>query len=204
MSKRIGFRILIMFAALLSAGCSVFGASGVEEAPYETLARDGDFEIRRYPVLVVARTAMENGESSGSFGRLFDYITGANAGAQEIAMTAPVVMGRGTEIAMTAPVVQDGETMVFVAPRSFTPETMPAPTDPAVEIGTIPSRTVAVKRFSGFLSDGAIADADAALRGWLDAQSWAIAGPTERAGYNPPWTLPFLRRNEVLIPVTEP
>ena len=193
-----------MFAALLSAGCSVFGASGVEQAPYETLARDGDFEIRRYPALVVARTAMTDGESGDSFRRLFDYIAGANAGAQEIAMTAPVVMGRGTEIAMTAPVVRDGETMAFVAPQGFTPETMPAPTDPAVEIGTIPGRTVAVKRFRGYLFDSAIADAEAALRGWIDGRPWTVAGPTERAGYNPPWTLPFLRRNEVLIPVTTP
>ncbi|MEM6491419.1 MAG: heme-binding protein [Pseudomonadota bacterium] len=190
-----------MLAALLSAGCSVFGGSGVEEAPYETLVQDGDFEIRRYPSLVVARTAMPPGDNGAAFGVLFDYITGANQGARKIEMTAPVVMGRGSDVAMTAPVVMDADTMAFIAPQDFTLDTMPAPTDARVEIGEIPGRTLAVARFSGYLFDSWIADEERKLRAWLETQPWSPSGPRERAGYNPPWTLPFLRRNEVLIPV---
>lgn len=187
-----------MLAALLSAGCSVFGEPTVETPAYETLASEGDIELRRYPALVMARAPMGEG-SSTAFRTLFDYITGENDGGNEIAMTAPVLMGR--EIAMTAPVLMDGESMAFIAPRRFSAEDMPRPTDPSVEIVETPERVFAAITFSGFLTDGSVDEEEEALRAWLEASRWRAVGPALRAGYNPPWTLPFLRRNEVLIPV---
>lgn len=194
------------FAGLLTiAACSVFGSEAAPEPDYTVVLRDDPFEVRDYGGLVVAKTPMADG-SRAAFGRLFDYISGENSGAREIEMTAPVLnteRAAGTRIAMTAPVLQSGEgarDMVFILPARFTPETAPLPSDPDVTLASIAPRRVAVIRYSGSLDGNAPAE-EARLREWMDARGLEPAGPAEVAGYNPPWTLPSHRRNEVLIPV---
>jgi len=95
-------------ASLVTAGCSVFGGQAAPEPDYTVIESAPPFEIREYGALAVARTAAGGGYDdalSTGFGRLFDYISGANAGETEIAMTAPVVTepegggSAGTEIA---------------------------------------------------------------------------------------------------------
>ncbi|MEM9784349.1 MAG: heme-binding protein [Pseudomonadota bacterium] len=139
------------------------------------------------------------------------------ADGQEIAMTAPVLVapggdedpGEGAEIAMTAPVLVDpagdaaGWTVVFVLPEGMTAETAPVPTDPDVRIQTMVPRRVAVRRFSGFFSEGNAEEAEQALADWLSSKGLAHRGDWQSAGYNPPWTLPWLRRNEVIVTLTE-
>ena len=120
-----------------------------------------------------------------------------------ITVDCDVLEADGAKISMTAPVLQsrDGaHEMVFVLPDDMTPQTAPVPTDPAVSLATIPPRRVAVVRYSGFLSRRASTE-EARLRDWLARKGLRATGPAEVAGYNPPWTLPPLRRNEVLIPV---
>jgi hypothetical protein len=90
--------------------------------------------------------------------------------------------------------------MVFVLPEALTPETAPVPTNPRVSLGTIPPRRVAVVRYSGSMSRGA-GSGETRLRDWIARKDLTPTGPAEVAGYNPPWTLPPYRRNEVLIPV---
>ncbi|MEM6974223.1 MAG: heme-binding protein [Pseudomonadota bacterium] len=138
------------------------------------------------------------------------------ASGEEIAMTAPVLVSpesegsgaaEGAEIAMTAPVLVDpsgegqgeGWTIVFVLPDDMTADTAPRPTDPTVEISTIAPRRVAVYRFAGFLSEGNVADGEAALAGWMSSKGLSHRGDWTSAGYNPPWTLPWMRRNEVMV-----
>ena len=187
------------------AACSVFGSAAAPEPEYSVVLAEPPFELRDYGELVVAKTPMTNG-SGAAFGRLFDYISGENSAARDIAMTAPVLdteHADGTEIAMTAPVLQGrngAREMVFVLPEDMTPQTAPVPTDPRVSLATIPPRRVAVVRYSGFLSRRASTE-EARLREWLARKDLTPAGPAELAGYNPPWTLPPFRRNEVMIPV---
>lgn len=196
---------LCLMAAL--GACSVFGGKAAPEPAYDVIRSDGDFEIRDYPAIAIAVTPMADGQRA-AFGRLFDYISGENEGAKEIAMTAPVLQSAeaGTEIAMTAPVLQsfgaDGEReMVFVLTDDFTAETAPEPADPQVRIAELPARRVAAYRFSGSFSDDAIAESTGTLQEWIREQRLSPIGPPESAGYNPPWTLPPFRRNEVLIPI---
>ena len=187
------------------AACSVFGGAAAPEPDYSVVLAEPPFELRDYGELVVARTSMKDG-SGAAFGRLFDYISGANSGARDIAMTAPVLdteSAEGAKIAMTAPVLQgrDGaREMVFVLPEDMTPQTAPVPSDPRVSLATIPPRRVAVVRYSGFLTRRAATE-EGRLRDWLARKGLRPKGPAEIAGYNPPWTLPPYRRNEVLIPV---
>jgi hypothetical protein len=199
-------RAIGAFAGLLGvAACSVFGGAAAPEPDYGVVLAEPPFELRDYDELVVAKTSMAGG-SGAAFGRLFDYISGANSGARDIAMTAPVLNTDGTDgakIAMTAPVLQGREgarEMVFVLPDTLTPQTAPVPTDPRVSLATIPPRRVAVVRYSGLLSWRAATE-EARLRDWLARKGLRATGPAEVAGYNPPWTLPPCRRNEVLIPV---
>jgi hypothetical protein len=199
-------RAIGAFAGLLGvAACSVFGGAAAPEPDYSVVLAEPPFELRDYGELVVATTPMTDG-SGAAFGRLFDYISGENTGARDIAMTAPVLdteSADGAKIAMTAPVLQSREgarDMIFVLPEGMTPQTAPVPTDPRVSIATIPPRRVAVVRYSGVLNRRASTEEDR-LRDWLARKGLTPTGPAEIAGYNPPWTLPPFRRNEVLIPV---
>ena len=203
--------------ALATAACSVFGGRAAEEPPHETLVRHPPYEIRRYGPVVVARTTVDapyDEALSTGFSRPFDYISGANlpaggGGGAEIEMTAPVITERAAEIAMTAPVLTEGAegsgpvTVAFVLPEDFTLATAPRPTDPEVGLAEIPARRVGVIEFSGFLSEENIAEARARLDAWLAARGDAHEGDWQAAGYNPPWTLPWLRRNEVIVTLSE-
>ena len=194
------------FASLLTiAACSVFGSEAAPEPGYTVVTAEEPFEVRDYGKLVVVKTPMSDG-SSAAFRRLFNYISGENSGARKIPMTAPVLStddAEGTKIPMTAPVLQSSEgnrEMVFVLTDEFTAETAPVPTNPNVTLATIPPRRVGVVRYSGSL-DGRAPAEEARLREWFGTKGFQAEGPAETAGYNPPWTLPAYRRNEVLIPI---
>jgi hypothetical protein len=199
-------RAIAAFAGLLGvAACSVFGGAAAPEPDYDVVLAEPPFDLRDYGELVVATTPLTDG-SGAAFGRLFDYISGANTGGRDIAMTAPVLNTDavdGTKIAMIAPVLQGREgarEMIFVLPGEMTPQTAPVPTDPRVSLATIPARRVAVVRYSGSMEKRASTE-EARLRDWLALKGLRPTGLAEVAGYNPPWTLPPYRRNEVLIPV---
>jgi len=210
MRKFIMVTFSIVTSTLLSA-CSMFGNSGVDIAPYSVLEKDGAIEIRRYDTMVLATADMPGGMNKGdnqAFQKLFDYISGANVTADKIAMTAPVFMQEkqeGQKIEMTAPVFmsenENSETMSFVLPASFNFETAPKPTDPAVRLEKVENFIVAAVEFSGFLSQSNIQTHRQTLENWIKASNYTQTAPYQIAGYNPPWTIPFLRRNEVLIPV---
>lgn len=192
------------------AGCSVFGGRAADEPAYIVVRSDGDFEIRDYPAMVVATTVVEapRGQAVGTgFGRLFDYISGANTGAAKIAMTAPVLT-TPTKLAMTAPVLTSdgpgGWQTSFILPAGTTLATAPQPTDPGVTLAEIPARRVAVVKFSGVLSGPAQVEPQARLAAWATAQGLSHAGDWRAAGYNPPWTIPALRRNEIMVTLTDP
>ncbi len=190
-------------------GCSVVGVNSVEEARYEVRVADGDFEIRDYAPMVVAETVVSgdwNSAGSKAFGKLFRYISGENTGANEIAMTAPVIAdqsGSGQRIAMTSPVLREaddgGWRYRFVLPASFTIDSAPAPTNDAVSLAVEPAKQVAVVRFSGLLDRADVEQQTLRLESWMADRQLRAGSIPRWAGYNPPWTLPFMRRNEIMI-----
>lgn len=183
----------------------------LEMPKYEVIGREGDIEFRQYAPYLVAETVIENARSQDAAGnegfrRLFRYIAGANTGSAKIAMTAPVSQQPTSErIAMTAPVSQSssasGYAVSFVVPSSYTAETVPQPTDPRVSIREVPGRTVAVLRFAGRWTDATYAREEQRLLAALADLGIEAAGEPEYARYNGPFTLPFLRRNEIIVPV---
>lgn len=198
---------------LLQSGCSLVGIRSVEEANYSVLKNQDQFEIREYEALVVAETLVNTGfDEAGkvAFKRLFGYISGDNSAASEIAMTAPVMalkqnLEKGEKISMTAPVTGQksalGWRFAFVLPATYTLESAPLPESPEVRLVLVPARKVAVKRYSGSWSETAYETNLKLLQDWMQQNRLEADSLPSVAGYDPPWTLPFLRRNEIMIDV---
>jgi len=146
------------------------------------------------------------GAGNKAFNRLFQYISGNNRAQSRVEMTAPVSQQpEGKKIAMTAPVgqqrVQEKWSVSFMMPASYTLETLPQPLDPKVTLRELPSRRMAVVRYSGFWNEEGYLRNKSDLEFWIDRMGLAIIGEAVWARYNSPFSLWFLRRNEVLIPV---
>ena len=192
----------------------IFGVKSVmatEEAKYNVFKKDNSFEIRDYKPHVLAEIIVEgNIEEAGNkaFNRLFRYISGENHSSDEIEMTAPVSQEpRGEKIKMTAPVsLQPAEgrwAVSFMMPASYTLETLPIPNDPEINLRRVPARRMAAVRYSGFWSGKKYLRYKKMLEAWIQKEGLTVTGDPIWARYNSPFTLWFLRRNEILIQVEE-
>jgi effector-binding domain-containing protein len=181
----------------------------IEEAKYKVLEKDNRFEIRDYAPHILAETIVEGDlEEAGNkaFNRLFRYISGDNRSRKKVAMTAPVSQQpMGEKIKMTAPVgqrrVQEKWAVSFMMPASYTIKTLPEPEDPNVTLRQVPARRMAAVRYSGFWSEKRYLRYKLELESWIQERGLTAVGDPIWARYNPPFTLWFLRRNEILIPV---
>ena len=144
---------------------------------------------------------------SEAFSILAGYIFGKNETKQKISMTAPVTQEApptSEKISMTAPVMQessgDSWVMSFMMPSKYTIANLPIPIDKRVTFEKITPKLVAVIRYSwGRGTDRNKKKADELLL-WLKSQpGYQPVLTPKSAGYDPPWTLPFLRRNEMLV-----
>ena len=181
-----------------------------EEPSFAVSLAAGDFEVRDYPGMVVAEVSVTGDRkdaASNGFRLLAGYIFGGNTVKQKITMTAPVMQAAagGEKIAMTAPVLQsggDGSWVIrFIMPRGSTLETLPQPNNPKVHLQALAPARMAVIRFSGVARQDTIAAKTDALFGHIKAQHLHGMGLPSLAQYDPPWTLWFLRRNELMIPI---
>jgi hypothetical protein len=216
-------RLVCFFGVLMWGGA----AMAIEEPKYEVLAQEAGFELRQYAPLIVAETWVEgdmNAAASKGFRTLADYIFGNNTVRQstpgsKIAMTAPVTLepqGQASKLAMTAPVTvqptTDGPDWVgaqrwrvqFVMPSQYSLAALPSPNNAAVTLREVPARTVAVAKYSGLNTDDRIRKETQALVDLLQTRRLVAAGPAQLARYDPPWTLPPWRRNEIQIEVRVP
>ena len=196
-------------AALAAGGWYLFEKLS-EKPAYRTLEREGVFELRAYPAILVAETVVEGERMEAletGFERLADYIFAKSRGGEKISMTAPVFTdreGAKDRIAMTAPVLSDeaegGWRTRFVMPAKYDRATLP-PTPALISINEIPAREMAAVRFSGGSEDANLERQEMRLRDWMAECRFEAEGAPEYAFYNSPYIPPFLRRNEVLIPV---
>ena len=202
-------KLITVLTTFFLAGCSVFGIRTADEPNYQVLNDYGHIQIRHYPALVVAQTEVNadyKESSSQGFQRLAGYIFGNNKKQQKMAMTAPVIQEQEAEnMAMTAPVIQQKSgsvwMMTFVLAKGYSVSTAPVPLDPAVMIKEITGKKVAVIQYSGRLSELGIEEKSEELKNWLAKQGYQAISPSRSAAYDPPWTLPFFRRNEVHIDI---
>lgn len=179
--------------------------SRVEQPEYKVDRQDGAIEIRWYPPMIAAETIVQGERKPAineGFRRIAGYIFGDNKPREKIAMTAPVEQQR-QKIAMTAPVTEQGQngewTVRFIMPKSWSMEKLPVPLNDRVTLKPIPAHRTLVIRFSGFASDGTIKAKTEELKEYAEEHGLTTVGEPVLAFYNPPWTLPFLRRNEIML-----
>jgi effector-binding domain-containing protein len=195
----IGGLVLVLLLGFAAWGPIV--SSRVEQPRYLVIEAvpDAGIEIRDYEAMVVAETAVTGDREPAigtGFRRIAGYIFGGNQAQQKIAMTAPVIQQADTDAA------DPGDWRVrFVMPAQYAADALPPPSDPTVAIAKLPPKRYAAIRFSGWISTDNLARHLATLRSFLASRGIAPLSPPLYAFYNPPSTLPFLRRNEVMIEI---
>lgn len=188
-------------------------AMATEEPKFVLLEKDQSFELRAYAPKIIAEVEVDGDMSEASskgFRLIADFIFGNNTAqsgkSEKISMTAPVAIKPSSEkISMTAPVglqqAGKGWRVYFVMPSQYSLETLPKPNNPSINIKLIPSQKFAVVRFSGLVDEDKLESKFAELNQWITSRNLKSLGNPELARYNPPWTLPFLRRNELMMEV---
>ncbi len=188
-------------------------SSRVKEPKFSIIDKKIGYEIREYEPYIEARVKVtgEYREAvSSGFRILAGYIFGGNIKKQSIAMTAPVTEQKSEKnsesIAMTAPVSEttltDNTSVIsFVMPEEYTLATLPTPNDKRIEIVEVPSHRSAVLGYSGYNNAGKVAEMKTKLLEYLKRDNVIAVGVPRGAGYNPPWTPPFMNRNEILVDI---
>lgn len=202
--------ILIVLAVCVLWSLWGYFSSRVEQAKYALVRKADGYEIRTYAPHIEAQATMSGSYTeslNNGFMIVAGYIFGGNEKRQPIAMTAPVIAQQPASqaIAMTAPVLAtgsgDSRVIAFVMPSSYTLDSLPVPKDPRVKLVAVPEKTMAVRRFSWFRNDARIHSMEQKLLAALARDGVQVVGSPSFAGYNAPWTPPWMTRNEVLVEV---
>jgi hypothetical protein len=212
--------LISLILGLLSSG----QVMAIEEPKYEVLLTDGPYKIRQYAPTLIAETIVEGDMDEASnkgFRLIADFIFGNNQVAQslnseKIAMTAPVtVEPQSAKISMTAPVTVepqvDGSNMQlakqwrinFVMPNHYTLASIPKPKNNAVNLREVPSKHFAVLTYSGFNTLSRVQAKTQEAIEWALKKDLKIIGTPQLSRYDPPWTLPMFRRNEIMIEISD-
>ena len=199
----ISFIFFIIYSNLIMA---------TDEPEFKTILKDDKFEIREYAPKIIAQVEVFgdfDDASSKGFKILADYIFGNNIskdGKSRIEMTAPVEMEPlSQKINMTKPLLTEGNDnnwiISFIMPNEFTLETLPKPNNKSIKILSLPKEKYAVIVFSGLVRESSYLEKEKLLNQFIEEKKLKTSGKIKIARYNPPWTLPFFRRNELMIKV---
>ena len=184
--------------------------SDVEKPDYKVIQSEQNIEIRQYEPMIIAEVEVDGKREDAigdGFRLLADYIFGNNTVQQVISMTAPVQQKENQKIAMTAPVQQQSTgkswRMSFVMPSKYSMDSLPVPKNNRVRLKGILAKKFVVIEFSGTNSNENVTEHENQLMNYIEANQIKINGSPKYAFYNPPWSLPFLRRNEVMIEINQ-
>jgi len=169
----------------------------VESQKYNIIKKIDSIEIRNYPEMILALA--EKYEDNQAFGILFNYISGKNQVKEKINMTSPVMNSK--QIAMTTPVLSEKYYFAFIMPSMYTLDTIPVPIDDHIHITVEPEKIMAVIGFSGYINEKKINKNQDSLFQILQKNQIKIKGNTVIMRYNSPFSLPFLRRNEIGVEI---
>ena len=207
-------RILVFLTSVLIASTVM----ATEEPKFSIIEKSEPFELRAYAPQLIAEVKVEGDldtASSQGFRLIAAFIFGQNQVSEKISMTVPVGIetAQSTKIAMTVPVGIEASkdsakginqwVFSFVMPSEYTMATLPKPLNPLVTIRELPAQKRAAITFSGFYNDAKVLEKTKALEEWIKSKQWQAIGSPQFARYNPPWSIPFMRRNEILITVRD-
>lgn len=200
----------------------------IEEPKYDVVLTEGQYELRQYAPMLIAETVVEGDMDEASnkgFRLIADFIFGNNqvagAASEKIAMTAPVtVEPQSAKISMTAPVTVEPQhagthadvnmqtaqqwRINFVMPSRYTLATIPKPNNRAVTLKEVPSKSFVVLKYSGFNTVARVQSKTQEAMEWAAQKHLKVIGTPQLSRYDPPWTLPMFRRNEIMIEVAVP
>ena len=184
--------------------------SNVEKPDYKVIQSEQNIEIRQYEPMIIAEVEVDGKREDAigdGFRLLADYIFGNNTVQQVISMTAPVQQKENQKIAMTAPVQQQSTgkswRMSFVMPSKYSMDSLPVPNNNRVRLKEILTKKFVVIEFSGTNSNENVTEHENQLMNYIEANQIKIIDSPKYAFYNAPWTLPFMRRNEVMIEINQ-
>jgi len=184
--------------------------SDVEKPDYKVIQSEQNIEIRQYDPMIIAEVEVDGKREDAigdGFRLLADYIFGNNTVQQVISMTAPVQQKENQKIAMTAPVQQQSTgkswRISFVMPSKYSMDSLPVPNNNRVRLKEILTKKFVVIEFSGTNSNENVTEHENQLMNYIEANQIKINDSPKYAFYNPPWSLPFLRRNEVMIEINQ-
>jgi effector-binding domain-containing protein len=200
----------LFLASLLFINNFFNTAMATEEPEFKLISEEGEFQIREYEPKIIAQVEVEGDfdeASSRGFKVLADYIFGnylLDGASKKISMTTPVEMSPLAEnLLMTSSVMDDQVnnkwSINFVMPQEFSLDTLPKPNNSQVNIIEVPKEKYAVIVFSGLVRESSYAEKAELLSNYLEENSFKQQGAIKIARYNPPWTLPFFRRNELMV-----
>ena len=206
--RRILKRAFALLGITFLLAAATMPSHAIEEPTYSVVQKTDQFEVRQYAQYLVAEVVVPGPASEAGkqgFSLLGGYIFGKNKGERRLEMTAPVTQQAAppVKLEMTAPVTQaatpGGFLVQFVMPQGYTLATLPEPLDTSVKLREVPGGRVAVIRFSGSWSQSLYEEKLQTLRGALSAAGMATVGEPISSRYNSPFSLPFLRRNEIWL-----
>ncbi len=204
--------ITSIIALILIVGGVLAGPvmSNVEKPDYKVVQTEQNIEIRQYEPMIIAEVEVDGKREDAirdGFRLIADYIFGNNTVQRDIAMTAPVQQQESQKIAMTAPVQQQSTgrswQISFVMPSKYSMETLPEPKNDRVRLKEIMTKKFVVIKFSGINSNENVTEHENQLMNYIEANQIKIIDSPKYAFYNAPWTLPFMRRNEVMIEINQ-
>ena len=205
------FAVFAQVAAIFSLAFTMPSAHAIEEPTYTVVQKTDVFEVRKYEPYLVAEVLVPGPASeagSQGFSLLGGYIFGKNKGERKLEMTAPVTQTPveppvPVKLEMTAPVTQasapGGFLVQFVMPKGYTLATLPEPLDARVKLREVPGKSVAVIRFSGSWSQNLYNEQLELLKAALSKANILTQGEPVSSRYNSPFSLPFMRRNEIWL-----
>ena len=184
--------------------------SNVEKPDYKVVKSEQNIEIRQYKPMIIAEVEIDGKREDAiqdGFRLLADYIFGNNMVEKVISMNAPVQQKENNKIAMTAPVQQQliGKLwkISFVMPSKYSMNSLPVPNNNRVRLKEILAKKFVVIEFSGTNSNDNVNEHENQLMNYIEGNQIKIIDSPKYAFYNAPWTLPFLRRNEVMIEIKD-
>jgi len=211
MQYYISMKTLLSIIAILFLVWVAYGylASQSKEPKFTVLEKKAGYEIREYAPYIEARVTVSgtyHEAQNNGFRILAGYIFGGNTSKTSIAMTVPVLEQKSESIAMTAPVMEaltdTGERVVsFVMPEEYTLATLPTPNDRSIEIVEVPAHKSAVLRYTWNTTAERVEQKKSELLSYIKRDGLVSIGVPRGARYNPPWTPPFMMRNEVLVDI---
>jgi len=223
MKRKVSKYVLFVFLILISAWIYGTTAMAIEEPSFKVIEKSDPFEIRQYAPTIVAEVIVDGDmttASSKGFRLIAGYIFGKNNTLPKEplpSLTTPVESLRtdsSEKIAMTVPVTVEPQEITgsafesartwrvqFTMPSQYTLETIPKPTDSSVKLRQVPGKRFAALKYTGLNGEEKVSEKAQLLLNWVSSKNLKPLSPPQLARYNPPWSLPFLRRNEILVEI---